>query len=366
MLNRRRLLAAAAASGGVAMMPRFVLAAAHGGDMYPTATGQIVVHPVSHASFVLEVPGMVIYNDPVGEAALYEGLPPADLILVSHEHGDHFNAETLAALAGDSTMLVTNPAVHGMRPDALKAKATALKNEFEREKARFEKARTRYLTQRVADQWRRLITTVSEKKVLEDGFTLQAARDFAENGMSDAIVARLEKQLSLEGEEIRQLWSQRANTPVGRRTEHFSYGDGSWVLGEKEILKGTAVAKAQEQQAGQQRAPAGNDREIEQFAKQLRQALERRRRAAQSGGEQRQLTDEGWWQQASRAEKVGWLRAYYAEYGGELVVKFATATKCISCYGEGTLPAIGGDGRPVREKCFLCQGTKWQRSFKAY
>ncbi len=37
----------------------------------------LVIHPVQHASFVMEAPGLVIDVDPVGGAALYEGLPPA-------------------------------------------------------------------------------------------------------------------------------------------------------------------------------------------------------------------------------------------------------------------------------------------------
>ena len=46
---------------------------------------------------------MVIYNDPVGEPALYARFAPPDLILISHEHGDHYNAETLAGDRGEGT-----------------------------------------------------------------------------------------------------------------------------------------------------------------------------------------------------------------------------------------------------------------------
>ena len=59
------------------------------GDSYETEAGEIVVHPVEHASFVMQTPSLVVYVDPVGGAALYEGLPPAGLILVTHEHSDH-------------------------------------------------------------------------------------------------------------------------------------------------------------------------------------------------------------------------------------------------------------------------------------
>lgn len=243
---------------------------------------------------------------------------------------------------------------------------TKLKTEFDREKSRFELARTRFYTQRVADLWRRNIRSVAEKQVGSEGFTLQAARDFAENDMGDAIVVKLAKTLSLEGPEIEAMWSKRASYSTGKRTENFNYGIGSWVLGDKEILKDTAVQKSLDNQGSQKKEPAGKDRDIERFAKLLRQAMERRRSATQAGTEKKAQTDEGWWLDASKQERVGWLRAYYAEYSGQLVVTYASVQQCISCYGEGTTPEVGGDGKPVRSKCFLCQGTKWLRSFKAY
>jgi L-ascorbate metabolism protein UlaG (beta-lactamase superfamily) len=98
------------------------------GDSYETEGGKIVVNPISHASFVMSVPGMVIYNDPVGAAAAYEGHAAPDLILITHEHGDHYDPETLAAIVGEQTRLIVNPAVFGMLADELKGKATAIGN----------------------------------------------------------------------------------------------------------------------------------------------------------------------------------------------------------------------------------------------
>ncbi|MFK7739318.1 MAG: hypothetical protein AB8H80_03270 [Planctomycetota bacterium] len=240
-----------------------------------------------------------------------------------------------------------------------------LKAEFEREEKRFEQARSRFLAQRVSDQWRRSIATVADKHVAGDGSTLQAARAYAENGMRDDIVARLAKQLELPNEEILDLWSQRESFPVGKRSEHFSYGVGSWVLGAKEIIKDTAVGGAEAKREGATKQ-AGSSREIDRFTKALRQAMQRRQRAQQSGAEKRDQTDEGWWQSATRKERVSWLRAYYAEYGGDLKLDFASAQQCISCYGAGTTPEMNGNGQMVRAKCFLCQQTKYVRSFKAH
>jgi L-ascorbate metabolism protein UlaG (beta-lactamase superfamily) len=132
-ISRRRTLALGAAglagSALPSLLPRAALAQpAMEGDTYPSEGGAIVVHPVEHASLVMAVPGMVIYADPVGGADAYAGLPPPDLILVTHEHQDHFDPETLSALAGDATRLLTNPAVHAMLPAELQARATAIGN----------------------------------------------------------------------------------------------------------------------------------------------------------------------------------------------------------------------------------------------
>jgi hypothetical protein len=116
-----------AALGLSTLLPRAVFAQS-AGDSYPTDSGEIVIHPVSHASLVMNVPGMVIYVDPVGGAAAYESFDPPDLVLITHEHGDHYEAETLSAIAGDGTRLITNPAVFEMLPEDLKAKAEALAN----------------------------------------------------------------------------------------------------------------------------------------------------------------------------------------------------------------------------------------------
>ena len=123
MPTRRTMMLTAAALP--AILP---FAAQAAGDVYPTDTGQIVIHPVNHASFVMETPDGVIYNDPVGDASAYSAFPPPDLILITHEHGDHFSPDTLLALAVADTQLITNPAVRGMLPDALIEQATALKN----------------------------------------------------------------------------------------------------------------------------------------------------------------------------------------------------------------------------------------------
>jgi L-ascorbate metabolism protein UlaG (beta-lactamase superfamily) len=120
-------LAGLAGFGATTFMP-FTARAQGKGDSYKTASGEILVSPVSHASFVMSVPGLVIYNDPVGGKALFEGQPAAGLVLITHEHGDHFEPETLVAIVGADTKLVVNPSVMEKLPADLKAKATSIGN----------------------------------------------------------------------------------------------------------------------------------------------------------------------------------------------------------------------------------------------
>lgn len=96
-------------------------------DTLATSAGDLTIHPVDHASLVLEWDGKVIYVDPVGGAALYEGLPPPSAILITHGHGDHFDVPTLEAIAGEA-VLITNGDVFSKLPEALKAKATEMAN----------------------------------------------------------------------------------------------------------------------------------------------------------------------------------------------------------------------------------------------
>lgn len=127
--TRRHFLATSAAAAGViTILPYAARAAAHASDIFETPAGPITVHPVAHASVVLETPMGTIYVDPVGEPAQYADFPAADLVLITHEHGDHYNADTLAALVNENTQLITNPAVFDLLADGAKTNASAVPN----------------------------------------------------------------------------------------------------------------------------------------------------------------------------------------------------------------------------------------------
>ncbi|MBV7380544.1 MBL fold metallo-hydrolase [Maritimibacter dapengensis] len=125
--RRTFLTGAAAATGAITILPYASMAASHSSNMFQTDGGDISVHPVSHASFVMETPMGVIYVDPVGAAEDYADFPAPDLILVTHEHGDHYSADVLSAIKGEAH-LITNPAVNGMLPEDLAEGAESIGN----------------------------------------------------------------------------------------------------------------------------------------------------------------------------------------------------------------------------------------------
>src|SRR5437868_2070808 len=67
------------------------------GDYLSTADGDAIFHPVGHASLVMTWNGRTIYNDPTNGAGAYQSFPRPDLILISHDHTDHFNGATIDA-----------------------------------------------------------------------------------------------------------------------------------------------------------------------------------------------------------------------------------------------------------------------------
>jgi len=98
------------------------------GDHLATANGDLVIHPINHASLVLGWNGKTIYNDPVGGSTPYSGLSRADLILVSHAHTDHYDAATLSAVKGAGAVILAPSAVYQAMPTALKSLTTVLAN----------------------------------------------------------------------------------------------------------------------------------------------------------------------------------------------------------------------------------------------
>jgi len=75
-------------------------------DVLPTFAGELAVTFLGHGSLRFTFAGKEIYVDPFGEVADYSLLPKADVILVTHEHGDHCDPQAVAAVRKEATRLV--------------------------------------------------------------------------------------------------------------------------------------------------------------------------------------------------------------------------------------------------------------------
>jgi L-ascorbate metabolism protein UlaG (beta-lactamase superfamily) len=80
-------------------------------DHFPTERGDLAVTILERASVLLGWDGKAIYVDPTSTAIDDAALPKADVILVTHDHYDHFDAVALARLDKAGTVVVAPPAV---------------------------------------------------------------------------------------------------------------------------------------------------------------------------------------------------------------------------------------------------------------
>ena len=101
------------------------------GDHLPTPQGDVLIHPLFHASVVLGWEGRTIYIDPDDDAAYaatYLGLPKADLLLVSHSHGDHFSASRIQTVRATNAVIIAPQDVYDSLSAALRSLTIVLTN----------------------------------------------------------------------------------------------------------------------------------------------------------------------------------------------------------------------------------------------
>ncbi len=79
-------------------------------DTLATSAGELRLTPIYHGSVMIEFAGKVIHVDPWSRAD-YTGLPPADLIVITHTHADHLDRAMVTRLKKDGMIIVGPDAV---------------------------------------------------------------------------------------------------------------------------------------------------------------------------------------------------------------------------------------------------------------
>ena len=75
-------------------------------DIIKTSVGDLKITFIGHGTLMFSFGGKIIHVDPVTREADYTKLPKADMILITHQHRDHFDLKALEILRTKRTVLV--------------------------------------------------------------------------------------------------------------------------------------------------------------------------------------------------------------------------------------------------------------------
>lgn len=81
-------------------------------DHFKTDKGYLSINFVNHGSIFFEFDGKVIHVDPVSRMGDYESYPKADLILITHHHGDHLDLNAIDILKKENTKIILTQKCH--------------------------------------------------------------------------------------------------------------------------------------------------------------------------------------------------------------------------------------------------------------
>lgn len=76
-------------------------------DTIRTSAGDLQITFIGHASLMFRHQGKTFFVDPYGKLADYSSFPKADIILITHDHGDHLDTAAIRTIMKDGSHLIT-------------------------------------------------------------------------------------------------------------------------------------------------------------------------------------------------------------------------------------------------------------------
>lgn len=75
-------------------------------DIIKNSSGALEITFIAHGTLMFKFNNLIIHIDPVSSYADYSNLPDADIILITHQHGDHLNKEAIDLITKSGTELI--------------------------------------------------------------------------------------------------------------------------------------------------------------------------------------------------------------------------------------------------------------------
>lgn len=94
-----------------------------GSDVFKTSAGKLTITFIGHGTLMFELKGKIIHVDPWTDLTDYTKMPKADIILITHHHQDHLDANAITVLSKEGTQIILTGAAF----DVLK-KGSVMKN----------------------------------------------------------------------------------------------------------------------------------------------------------------------------------------------------------------------------------------------
>ncbi len=235
-----------------------------------------------------------------------------------------------------------------------------LAQEYESRKQKVAEARETYFVKRVTLDWYDQMWKIADKIAGDTKISFDEAQSLAEGEFGKLVRESIGKKRGLEVQEVEEFFREREERKVWKPRK-VTYGNGSWLLGSRAILKDTKQGAAQE--AKKPKGAGAANKRNKEYEKRLREFLRKTRSKGPETSSKAGLeTPAAWWKKASRAVRKQWLVAYYADKGGDMAVTFAGLNPCLTCSGRGFLEVQDSvSGKVVRNRCPTCHGERFKR-----